>query len=99
MRMRVQDGELYWIDEDRLVPFDPAQLVDAGDAAVVPHDLMATLEAVRVKTRAETAAGRVPLVVGGDDSILFPAGGGLHGAGGGPVGGGPLAGPPAPRRW
>jgi agmatinase len=80
MRMRVQDGELYWIDEDRLVPFDPAQLVDAGDAAVVPHDLMATLEAVRAKTRAETAAGRVPLVVGGDDSILFPAVAGFHDA-------------------
>lgn len=80
MAMRVQDGELYWIDEDRLVSFDPGQLVDAGDAAVVPHDLMATLAAVRAKTRAETAAGRVPLVVGGDDSILFPAVAGFHDA-------------------
>lgn len=80
MRMRVQGGEIYSIDEDRVVPFDPAQLVDAGDAAVVPHDLMATLAAVRAKTRVETAAGRVPVVVGGDDSILFPAVAGFHGA-------------------
>jgi formiminoglutamase/agmatinase len=80
MTMRVQDGELYWIDEDRLVPFHPGQLVDAGDAAVVPHDLVATLDAVRLKTGAETAAGRVPLVVGGDDSILFPAVAGFHDA-------------------
>jgi agmatinase len=80
MKMRVQQGELYWIDEDRLVPFDPAQLVDAGDAPVVPHDLLATLAAVREKTRAETAGGRIPAVMGGDDSILFPAVAGFHDA-------------------
>jgi formiminoglutamase/agmatinase len=80
MRMRVQDGEIYWLDADQIVPFDGSQLVDAGDAAVVPHDLMATLDAVRAKTREETAAGRIPLVVGGDDSILFPAVAGFHDA-------------------
>ena len=80
MRNRVQDGHIYWVDEDRLVPFDPAQLHDAGDAAVVPHDLMATLAAARAKTAEETRAGRIPAVVGGDDSILFPAVGGFHDA-------------------
>src|SRR5262249_41719899 len=80
MKMRVQQGELYWIDEDRLVSFDPAQLVDAGDAPVVPHDLLATLAAVRQKTRVETTGGRIPAVVGGDDSILFPAVAGFHDA-------------------
>jgi len=86
MRMRVQDGEIYWLDEDRIVPFAAGQLVDAGDAAVVPHDLMATLDAVRAKTREETAAGRIPVVVGGDDSILFPAVAGFHDAVPGSVG-------------
>lgn len=85
MGMRVQAGEIYWIDEDRIVPFDPAQLHDAGDAAVVPHDLMATLAAVRAKTREETAAGRIPAVIGGDDSILFPAVAGFHDATAGSV--------------
>jgi agmatinase len=80
MRMRVQDGEIYWIDDDRIVPFERGQLVDTGDAAVVPHDLMATLGAVRAKTREEAAAGRIPMVVGGDDSILFPAVAGFHDA-------------------
>lgn len=80
MVMRVQDGLIYWVDEDRLVPFDPAQLHDAGDAAIVPHDLMASLAAVRLKTEAETRAGRIPAVVGGDDSILFPAVAGYHDA-------------------
>ena len=80
MRNRVQDGRIYWVDEDRVVPFDPAQLHDAGDAAVVPHDLMVTLAAARAKTAEETRAGRIPAVVGGDDSILFPAVAGFHDA-------------------
>jgi formiminoglutamase/agmatinase len=80
MAMRIQDGEIYRVDDDRIVPFEVSQLVDAGDAAVVPHDLLATLEAVRAKTRSETALGRIPAVVGGDDSILFPAVAGFHDA-------------------
>jgi formiminoglutamase/agmatinase len=80
MRMRVQDDGIYWVDEDRVVPWRPEQLVDAGDAPVVPHDLAATLAAVRAKTRDEAAAGRIPAVIGGDDSILFPAVAGVHDA-------------------
>jgi len=80
MRMRVQDGRIYWVDEDREVEWRPEQLHDAGDADVVPHDLMASLTAAREKTTAETRAGRIPAVVGGDDSILFPAVAGFHDA-------------------
>ena len=86
MRMRVQDGHIYWVDEDRVVPWRGEQLVDAGDAAVVPHDLGATLAAVRAKTRDEAAAGHVPAVIGGDDSILFPAVAGVHDAVSGSLG-------------
>jgi arginase family enzyme len=78
MRMRVEGGELYWLDRDSIVPFEPTQLHDAGDAAVVAHDLTATLAAVREKTAAEVSAGRIPIVVGGDDSILYPAVAGFH---------------------
>jgi agmatinase len=80
MRMRVQEGRIYWVDQDRIVSWRPEQLVDAGDAAIVPHDLVATLAAVRSKTAEETRAGRVPAVIGGDDSILFPAVAGVHDA-------------------
>ena len=86
MRMRVQDGHIYWVDQDRVVPWRPEQLIDAGDAAVVPHDIVATLAAVRAKTREVAAAGLVPAVVGGDDSILFPAVAGVHDAVAGSVG-------------
>jgi agmatinase len=80
MRMRVQDGRIYWVDEDRVVSWRSEQLVDVGDAAIVPHDLAATLAAVRAKTAAEAATGRIPAVIGGDDSILFPAVAGVHDA-------------------
>ena len=80
MRMRVQDGRIYWVDEDRIVEWTPEQLHDAGDAAIVAHDLMASLAAARAKTSEETRAGRIPAVVGGDDSILFPAVAGFHDA-------------------
>jgi len=86
MRMRVQEGRIYWVDQDRIVAWRAEQLVDAGDAAIVPHDLMATLAAVRSKTASETAAGRVPAVIGGDDSILFPAVAGVHDAVAGSLG-------------
>lgn len=85
MKMRVEDRQIYWIDRDEVVPFDPATLHDAGDVAVVPHDLMATLAATRAAVAAEAGAGRVPLVIGGDDSILFPAVAGVHDAVGGSV--------------
>ncbi len=80
MKMRVEGNHIYWIDRDELVAFDPAALVDAGDVAVVPHDLMATIAATRNKVLEEAEAGRAPLVVGGDDSVLFPAVAGVHDA-------------------
>src|SRR5437762_13344780 len=67
MSMRVQDGGVYWVDEDRIVPFHPAQM----------HDPMATPAAARAKTCADTRAGRVPSVVARDDRILFAAGAGV----------------------
>src|SRR5438874_12651647 len=41
---------------------------------------MATLAAARAKAAEETRNGRIPAVVGGDDSILFPAVAGFHDA-------------------
>ncbi len=80
MKMRVEDRRIYWIDRDEIVPFDPGALHDVGDVPVVPHDLLATVAAIRDLVRSEAASGRVPLVVGGDDSVLFPAVAGIHDA-------------------
>ncbi|MFQ5966318.1 MAG: arginase family protein [Acidimicrobiia bacterium] len=81
MEMRVQDGEVYWLDQDRVVELEADPLVDVGDASVVPHDTAATFSAVRLLAADEIRAGRKPIVVGGDDSILFPAVAAVHDAG------------------
>jgi formiminoglutamase/agmatinase len=80
MKRRVEDGHIYWLDRDEVVPFDANQLIDTGDAAVVPHDLQRTLAAVWAATQEQALLDRVPIVVGGDDSILFPAAAGVHDA-------------------
>jgi formiminoglutamase/agmatinase len=80
MRMRVEDGEIYWIDRDAIVPFDPDSVHDVGDVAVIPHDLMATVAATRELVRLECARSRIPVVVGGDDSVFFPVVAGVHDA-------------------
>jgi agmatinase len=86
MKMRVENDRIFWIDRDEVVPFRADQLIDAGDVDVVPHDLMATLAATRAATMAQVSGGRVPIVVGGDDSILFPVVGGVHDAVDGTIG-------------
>ena len=80
MKMRVEDGEIYWIDRDAIVPFDLQSLHDVGDVAVIPHDLMATIAATRDLVRREAERARVPVVVGGDDSVFFPVVAGVHDA-------------------
>jgi formiminoglutamase/agmatinase len=86
MQMRVEDGSIYWIDRDEIIVFDPDALHDAGDVPVVPHDLMATIAATRQAVATQAGEGTVPLVVGGDDSVLFPAVAGVHDAVAGSVG-------------
>lgn len=84
--MRVQDGRVFDVDAGRLREVGPDLLVDRGDVEVVPHDLMATLEATSRAVGETVAAGRVPLVVGGDDSLLFAVVRGVHDATSGTVG-------------
>jgi formiminoglutamase/agmatinase len=80
MRMRVQDGSIWSADEDRFLPFTDTTLVDAGDVEVVAHDLIETTRRVSDAVTAVVRAGRKPIVLGGEDSLLFPSVRGLHDA-------------------
>lgn len=86
MRMRAEDGRIYSVDTDEVLPFPGDLLRDRGDVAVVRHDLMATLEATTAAVRDSVEEGRVPIVVGGEDSLFFPSVRGLHDAVPGSVG-------------
>ena len=86
MRMRVQDGRIYSNDTGRLHELAPDALRDRGDADIVAHDLTATLDACSAAVASSVADGRVPIVIGGDDSLLFGCVRGFHDAHDGSIG-------------
>ena len=71
MLMRSQNEQIYSIDTRRLLPFPNDLLRDRGDADVVAHDLTASLDACAAAVASSIADGRVPIVIGGDDSLLY----------------------------
>src|SRR5258708_20572895 len=71
MMMRPQNEQIYSIDTGRLYPFPDDLLRIRGDADVVAHDLMASLDACAAAAASSIAEGRVPIVIGADDSLLY----------------------------
>ena len=86
MSMRVQGGQVYSSDTQRMHPFADDLLRDRGDADVVAHDLMATLDACSAAVARSVREGRIPLVIGGDDSLLYGCLKGFHDAHEGTIG-------------
>ena len=60
MWMRVQDGRIYDVDGERFVDVPEELVVDRGDVAVVPHDLIATIDACSNAVASSVRAGRKP---------------------------------------
>jgi len=86
LAMRVQEGCIYSSDTRSLHAFDEGLLRDRGDAEVVAHDLMATLDACAAAVADSVRQGRLPLVIGGDDSLLYGCLRGFHDAYEGTIG-------------
>lgn len=78
MRMRNEAEQVYSLQTGELHPAGEEVLRDAGDVDVVPHDLTATLAAASQAVGDSARAGRRPVVLGGDDSLLFGAVRGFH---------------------
>ena len=53
-------------------PFEVLTVVDYGDAQVVPADPVRSHDAIRMAVAEVCAAGAIPIVLGGDDSIAHP---------------------------
>lgn len=86
MTMRIQNGQIYSLDTGQLHEVGDDLLSDAGDVQVIPSDLMATLERCRDAVKGSVRRGRVPIVLGGDDSLLYGSVWGFHQAVEGSVG-------------
>lgn len=85
MRMREEGGQIWSADLDEFLPFTADLLLDAGDVDVVAHDLMETGRRTSAAVSSIVGEGQTPIVLGGDDSVLFPSVRGLHDAGSGDV--------------
>ena len=64
--------------------FSRIRCVDAGDAPVVPSRLERAHRVIREKVRQVAATGAVPIVLGGDHSVTFPAAAAVSEVQGGP---------------
>jgi len=80
MTMRSEGGQVFSLDTGGLLPAGADLLQDAGDVAVVPHDLHATLDAAAEGVSEVIRRGNVPILLGGDDSLLLAGARGLHDA-------------------
>lgn len=78
MTMRAQDGMVYSSDTQRSHPYEGGTLRDRGDAPIVAQDLQATLATCSAAVAGSVREGRVPIVLGGDDCLLFGAVRGFH---------------------
>jgi agmatinase len=62
-------------------PGDARGVVDIGDIETTPADAAGNRERIEAATRAVLAAGAVPIVLGGDDSVPIPVAAGFADAG------------------
>jgi agmatinase len=58
--------------DTRVKPFEVLNVVDYGDAAVDPLSIEASAEIIRALVREVVEVGAIPIVLGGDHSILWP---------------------------
>lgn len=77
--MRDEHGMVYSVETGELMPA-PDLRIDLPDVDVVPHDLMATLDAASQAVSASVKNSRVPVLLGGDDCLLYAGVRGLHDA-------------------
>ena len=80
INMRIQGGKIYCLETNEDLEVGDKLFVDCGDVPIFPHDVLATFESTRRGVRASMDNGRVPIVIGGDDSILFPVAQAVHDA-------------------
>ena len=86
MWMRIEDGQIYSVETAELLSVPDDLLRDRGDANIIAHDLNASLAACSDAVKDSVEAGRLPIVMGGDDSLLFACVRGFHDAVQGSVG-------------
>lgn len=81
---RIEDGHVFSLETGAL--HAAPNLIDGGDAHVIAHDLVTTLENTSARVAESVRAHRVPILLGGDDCFLYAGARGLHDGTNGTVG-------------
>ena len=77
---RVVDGQVVDMDRGEIVDLRAVEVADFGDVAISFYDHHKAIDQVTAATREIIDAGYVPLVVGGDHGVTYPAFRALHDA-------------------
>jgi agmatinase len=77
INMRIQDGKIYCLETDSFHDVGEGLLVDRGDVQV-SNDTQKTFAEAEKAVRKSLSGKRVPIMIGGDDSLLFPVAKGIH---------------------
>ncbi len=86
INMRIQQGKVYCLETDSEIAVGDQLLTDRGDVKVIPNDTLKTFAATSSAVKSSIQQGRVPIMIGGDDSLLFPVAQGVHEALSGRIG-------------
>ncbi|WP_090150270.1 arginase family protein [Leucobacter sp. L43] len=81
---RVEAGSVFSLETGEL--HDAPLIIDGGDADIVAHDVLTTLERTSARIARSVRSGNVPILLGGDDCFLYAGTKGLHDATDGTVG-------------
>lgn len=71
MLQRRERGQIYCLDDGEVHDFPDDLIVDRGDADTVAHDVDDTLNRVATAVSDTASRRRVPVLLGGDDSLLY----------------------------
>lgn len=85
MTQRRERGRIYCLDDGIEHEFGDDLFADRGDAATIAHDLDASLRAATEAVAETLGERRVPMLLGGDDSLLYAGVAGVASGTDGPV--------------
>jgi agmatinase len=80
IKMRIQDGRIFRLETNQIETVGENLLLDRGDVEIAHSDTSTTFDRVSAAVSGSLASGRAPIVIGGDDSLLFPVVRGVHDA-------------------
>lgn len=75
---RVVDGQVVDMDRGAAVDLSAVEVADFGDVALSYHDHAKAIDQVTAAVRGVLDAGYLPLVIGGDHGVTYPAFRALH---------------------